>query len=65
MPFKGKVLQEMGSRTEIGPQGLICPHPLAIYMYVNIQTSSALIPLGQSKLNFMCSINVKELPMCV
>ena len=39
-------------------QGLICPHPRAIYMYDhvfyhNIQTSSPLKPLGQLKPNFM------------
>ena len=35
----------------IGPQGLMCPHPWAIYIHVylhNIQTSSLLKPLGQS-----------------
>ena len=44
MPFEGKILQEMGSRTismilpenKIGPKGLICPHPGTIYMYITI-----------------------------
>ena len=42
---------------KFGPQGSVCPHPGAIYMYfTDIQRSSSLKLLGQSKPNFMRSI---------
>ena len=43
---------------KIGPQELMCPPPRGnIHVYFhNIQTSSPLKPLGQSKPNFMQSI---------
>ena len=42
---------------KFGPQGSVCPHPGAIYMYItDIQRSSSLKLLGQSKPNFMRSI---------
>ena len=45
-----------------GPQELVCPHPGAIYVYMytaycnNIQRSSSLKPLDQSKPNLMRNI---------
>ena len=45
---------------KFGPQGSVCPHPGAIYMYYSDIQRSSLKPLGQSKPNFMKSI----LPVC-
>ena len=62
MSFKVKVLQEMGSWTDVindseknwTPGAHMPPPPGNIHVhYHNIQTSSSLKPLGQSKPNVM------------
>ena len=46
-------------------QGVVCPCPGAIHLYDhNIQTSSSLKPLGQSKPNLMWSI-LRKRKVCI
>ena len=62
MRIEGQNLQDLGKWMEylclqkhFGPRGLSAPAPGLIHVYdFNIQTSSSLKPLDQSKLNFMC-----------
>ena len=66
MSFNGKKLDRNEQRDRIfmfmkifWAQRVVCSCPGAVYIHVydhNIQTSSSLKPLGQSKPNFMWSI---------